>query len=71
MAIARAILKAPDIVVLDEATSSVDTDTEHKIQGSLAQLCEGRTTFVVAYVLHLFLAILLILIRGHSVLMIF
>lgn len=42
------MLKAPDLVILDEATSSVDTDTEHRIQQSLAQLCEGRTTFVVA-----------------------
>lgn len=48
VAIARAMLKAPDLVILDEATSSVDTDTEHRIQQSLAQLCEGRTTFVVA-----------------------
>ncbi|SPO03993.1 related to vacuolar membrane protein HMT1 [Cephalotrichum gorgonifer] len=49
VAIARAMLKSPDLVILDEATSSVDTDTEHKIQKSLAQLCDGRTTFVVAH----------------------
>lgn len=50
MAIARAILKRPDIVLLDEATSAVDTDTEQQIQASFKKLCEGRTTFVVAYV---------------------
>ena len=48
VAIARAMLKDPDLIVLDEATSAVDTDTEHKIQQSLARLCDGRTTFVVA-----------------------
>lgn len=50
IAIARAILKRPDIVLLDEATSSVDTDTEQKIQNGLQALCEGRTTFIVAQV---------------------
>ena len=50
IAIARAILLKPPIVLLDEATSAVDTDTEQKIQQALALLCKGRTTFVVAYV---------------------
>lgn len=50
VAIARAILKDPSIVMLDEATSSVDTETEQKIQEALHALCHGRTTFVVAYV---------------------
>lgn len=50
MAIARAILKQPDIVLLDEATSAVDTDTEQQIQRSFKKLCQGRTTFIVAYV---------------------
>ncbi|KAI0838843.1 hypothetical protein F5Y06DRAFT_33609 [Hypoxylon sp. FL0890] len=49
IAIARAILKQPEIVLLDEATSSVDTDTEQKIQEGLAALCQGRTTFIVAH----------------------
>ncbi|UKZ80370.1 hypothetical protein TrVFT333_008128 [Trichoderma virens FT-333] len=49
VAIARAILKQPDIVLLDEATSSVDTDTEQQIQASLKNLCQGRTTFIVAH----------------------
>ena len=48
IAIARAILKSPSIVLLDEATSSVDTETEQKIQGALRTLCRDRTTFVVA-----------------------
>lgn len=50
VAIARAILKQPDIVLLDEATSAVDTDTEQQIQRSFKKLCQGRTTFIVAYV---------------------
>jgi ABC-type multidrug transport system ATPase subunit len=49
LAIARAILKQPDIVILDEATSAVDTDTEQQIQASLKTLCRGRTTFIVAH----------------------
>ncbi|KAK0618430.1 hypothetical protein B0T17DRAFT_338218 [Bombardia bombarda] len=49
VAIARAILKQPSIVLLDEATSAVDTETEQKIQEALRVLCEGRTTFVVAH----------------------
>lgn len=49
IAIARAMLKKPDIVLLDEATSSVDTDTEQQIQVSFKRLCEGRTTFIVAH----------------------
>jgi ABC-type multidrug transport system fused ATPase/permease subunit len=50
IAIARAILKKPSIVLLDEATSSVDTETEQKIQEALRTLCEGRTTLIVASV---------------------
>ncbi len=50
IAIARAILKQPDIVLLDEATSAVDTDTEQKIQEGLYALCKGRTTMVIACV---------------------
>ncbi|KAI1268835.1 hypothetical protein F5Y18DRAFT_169124 [Xylariaceae sp. FL1019] len=49
LAIARAILKNPEIVLLDEATSAVDTDTEQKIQDGLRALCENRTTFIVAH----------------------
>ena len=49
LAIARAILKDPGIMVLDEATSSVDTRTELLIQRALAQLLEGRSSLVIAH----------------------
>jgi ATP-binding cassette subfamily B protein len=48
IAIARAILKDPRILLLDDATSSVDTETEALIQQALARLMEGRTSFVIA-----------------------
>jgi ABC-type multidrug transport system fused ATPase/permease subunit len=48
IAIARAILKQPEIILLDEATSAVDTETELLIQEGFKTLCEGRTTFIVA-----------------------
>ncbi len=50
VAIARAILKQPEIILLDEATSAVDTETEQLIQEGFKNLCNGRTTFIVAYV---------------------
>ena len=50
VAIARAILKQPQIILLDEATSAVDTETEQLIQEGFKTLCNGRTTFIVAYV---------------------
>jgi len=49
LTIARAILANPDVLVLDEATSSVDTRTEKKIQEALLRLMEGRTSFVIAH----------------------
>jgi len=48
VAIARALLKDPRILILDDATSSVDTETEALIQMALARLMEGRTSFVIA-----------------------
>lgn len=48
LAIARALLYDPRILILDDSTSSVDTETEHLIQQALAVLMEGRTTFVIA-----------------------
>ena len=48
IAIARALLIDPRILILDDATSSVDTHTEHLIQQALDRVMEGRTTFVIA-----------------------
>uniref|UniRef100_A0A8C4E301 ATP-binding cassette, sub-family B (MDR/TAP), member 6b n=1 Tax=Dicentrarchus labrax TaxID=13489 RepID=A0A8C4E301_DICLA len=48
VAIARTILKEPRIILLDEATSSLDTQTERNIQASLAKVCTNRTTIVVS-----------------------
>ncbi len=49
IAIARAVLADPRILVLDEATSNLDTESEALIQKSLAELTKGRTTFVIAH----------------------
>ena len=49
MAIARALLSDPKILILDEATSNLDTESEAYIQESLGHLMEGRTTFVIAH----------------------
>jgi ATP-binding cassette, subfamily B, bacterial len=49
VSIARALLKDPPILILDEATASVDTATERLIQQALDRLMESRTTFVIAH----------------------
>src|SRR5258707_9725303 len=49
LAIARAILASPQILILDEATSNLDTESQQLIQASMADLLAGRTTFVIAH----------------------
>jgi len=49
LSIARAALAQPRVLILDEATSSVDTRTERQIQAALEQLLAGRTSFVIAH----------------------
>ena len=49
LAIARAILRNPRLLILDEATSNIDTITERKIQEALRNLMKNRTTFVIAH----------------------
>lgn len=49
VAIARTLLKGPQIVLLDEATSALDTKTERLIQESLDKVCENRTTIIIAH----------------------
>jgi len=49
LSIARAVLKDPPVLILDEATSAVDNETEAAIQRSMARIAEGRTTIVIAH----------------------
>ena len=49
LTIARAIASDPEIMILDEATSNVDTHTEVKIQKAMEELMRGRTSFVIAH----------------------
>ena len=49
LAIARVILARPQILILDEATSNLDTESEQMIRASMAELLAGRTTFIIAH----------------------
>ena len=49
LSIARALLAAPEILILDEATSNLDTESEQLIQASMQRLLKGRTTFMIAH----------------------
>jgi len=66
VAIARALLMDPRILILDDATSSVDTETEHLIQGALERLMQGRTSFVIAQRLSTVRMADLILVLDHG-----
>jgi ATP-binding cassette subfamily B protein len=61
IAIARAVLRDPPILILDEATSALDAESERLVQDALDRLMEGRTTFVIAHRLST-------IIRAHRVL---
>jgi len=69
VAIARTLLKDPRILVLDDATSSVDTETEAQIRGALEHLMKGRTSFVIAHRIQsvMYADLILVLDKGHIV----
>jgi ATP-binding cassette subfamily B protein len=66
LTIARAFLADPEILILDEATSSVDTRTEQQIQKAMAELMKGRTSFVIAHRLSTIRDADLILVMNHG-----
>jgi ATP-binding cassette subfamily B protein len=66
LTIARAFLANPEILILDEATSSVDTRTEMQIQRAMAELMKGRTSFVIAHRLSTIRDANLILVMNHG-----
>jgi ATP-binding cassette subfamily B protein len=66
IAIARAVLQDPRILILDEATSALDTQSERLVQAALVPLMAGRTTFAIAHRLSTILAADLILVLEHG-----
>jgi len=66
VAIARVILKDPRVLILDEATSNLDSESEHLIQVALRPLFQGRTSLVIAHRLSTILAADLILVMDHG-----
>ncbi len=66
VAIARVILKDPRVLILDEATSNLDSESEHLIQVALRPLFEGRTSLVIAHRLSTILAADVILVMDHG-----
>ncbi len=66
LTIARAFLADPEILILDEATSSVDTRTEQQIQKAMSELMKGRTSFVIAHRLSTIRDADLILVMNHG-----
>jgi ATP-binding cassette, subfamily B, multidrug efflux pump len=66
ISIARGLLMDPAILILDDATSNVDTETEFAIQQALAELMEGRTTFVIAHRLQTLKSADQILVMDHG-----
>src|SRR5436190_23540452 len=66
IAIARAILADPKLLILDEATSSLDSESEALIQDGLRQLRRGRTTFVIAHRLSMIQSAEQILVLEHG-----
>ncbi|MGD8627278.1 MAG: ABC transporter ATP-binding protein [Anaerolineae bacterium] len=66
VAIARTLLKDPCILILDDSTSSVDTETEAEIRAALAHLMAGRTTFIIAHRIQSVMDADLILVLDHG-----
>ena len=66
VAIARTLLKDPCILILDDSTSSVDTETEAEIREALERLMRGRTTFIIAHRIQSLMNADLILVLEHG-----
>lgn len=66
LTIARVILTDPKVLILDEATSSIDTRTEIQIQKAMDNLMEGRTSFIIAHRLSTIKNADLILVMNHG-----